>query len=298
MSAEDASAQLVIDTAFVEAHSPWMYQLAQRLLQDTALAEDAVQDAFVAAYRHSKRFEGRAAVRTWLHRITINAALAIQRKRTVRTVDIDDLQPLFDANECRIEAPWGQMPTVDEVMQRAELAALVRQSVAALPEAFRICLQLRDFEELSVKEVADALEISEENVKVRTHRARAALKRLLEPLLRGRPVTDIADTTPTDDTRPTMMRKIKGLMLANMPYMITCEQFESFIADYLEGDLPAGLRRKFDFHIRFCRECREYLAAYERTRALGRASADVDMSEVPEDLLAAVTTALQDAKET
>ncbi len=297
MSSEDDQTQLHIDEIFVETHSPWMYRLAQRLLQDPALAEDAVQDAFIAAHQHSHRFEGRASVRTWLHRITINAALAIQRKRPTRSVDIEDLQPLFDADACRIEEPWGPLPTVDEITQQAELSDLVRRSVAALPESFRICLQLRDFEELSVKEVAAALDISEENVKVRTHRARSALKRLLEPLLRGKPIRETTAAPPPDEAKPTMMRKLKGLMLSNLPYMITCETFETFIDDYLDGELEDRTRRKFEFHIRTCRECREYLAAYERARELGRACADQDMGEVPEDLLTAVVATLQAQQE-
>jgi hypothetical protein len=205
------------------------------------------------------------------------------------------LQPLFDANACRIEEPWGQLRTIDEVMEQAELTAFVRQSVETLPEDYRVCLQLRDFEELSVKEVSEVLRISEENVKVRTHRARSALKRLLEPLLRGKPIQEITAAHLPEELKPSLARIAKGVMMAYMPMMITCQQFEDFIMDYLEDALPQGKRKAFEFHIRTCRECREYLAAYQRTREIARETVRVTtLDDVPEDLLAAVIKTLDE----
>lgn len=91
----------------------------------------------------------------------------------------------------------------------------------------------------------------------------------------------------------TLRRRIKSWLHA-MPGMISCSEFESFILDYFEGDLPATQRRVFERHLRFCRECRDYLAAYKATLALEkRVLADdgaLDM-EVPEDLIAAVIAA-------
>ncbi len=284
---------VVVDRAFVEAHAPWMLKLARRVLLDAQLAEDAVQEALLAAHAKGDGFEGRADVRTWLYRVTVNAALAIQRKHIGEELDIDELQPLFDTNACRIEEPWDTLRTVDGVMEQAELAAFVRQCVDTLPEDYRVTLQLRDFEELSVKEVSRVLEISEENVKVRTHRARSALKRLLEPLLRGKPVQEITAAHLPEELKPSPARIAKGVMMAYMPMMMTCQQFEDFIVDYLEDALPKKTRKAFEFHIRMCRECRDYLAAYQRTREIARETARVStLDDVPEDLLAAVMQAL------
>ena len=92
-----------------------------------------------------------------------------------------------------------------------------------------------------------------------------------------------------------LMRTMKGAMLNWMPGMLTCVEFEDFLIDYMAGDLPAGQRRVFEFHIRICRECREYLAAYRRTiEVAGRAYQDETApvpDEVPEDLVQAIVAA-------
>jgi anti-sigma factor RsiW len=88
------------------------------------------------------------------------------------------------------------------------------------------------------------------------------------------------------------MRRLKGFMLKRMHGMITCREFESFIMDYLDGSLADAQRRKFEWHLKICRECREYLAAYQRTIEVGQAAlgpADEAVPEdVPEDLIRAV----------
>ena len=293
MTQETANSENLVDATFVNTHAGWMFALAHNLLGDAALAEDAVQDALIAAHTRGN-FEGRSDIRTWLHRVTLNAALAIRRKRGTTHRDIDSLQPAFDANACRIEEPWGELRNTDDVLQQRELAEFVRRSVQMLPDDYRVCLQLRDIEELSVSDTAAMLGISEQNVKVRTHRARAALKRLLEPLLRGQPVADITTDLPAADVEPGFARTMKGLMLAAFPMMITCEQFEDFIADYLAGGLSAYQRRLFDFHVRTCRECREYLAAYQRAREMAGAACKLvnDVKAAPADLVRAVVSAL------
>lgn len=290
---DGVSTKLEMDHAFIDEHAPWMLRLAQRVLMDSQLAEDAVQEALLNVHVMGDGFDGRADLRTWLYRVTLNAALGVQRKRVDDESDIDDLQPLFDTNACRIEEPWGQLRTIDEVMEQAELTAFVRQSVETLPEAYRVCLQLRDFEELSVREVSEVLGISEENVKVRTHRARSALKRLLEPLLRGKSIREITAGYLPEELKPSFARTAKGFTMAYIPMMITCQQFEDFIMDYLEDTLPEEKRKVFELHIRTCRECREYLAAYQRTRDIARETVRVStLDDVPEDLLAAVIKTL------
>ena len=288
---------LKVDRAVVREHGPWMLGLATRVLMDHHLAEDAIQEALIAVQSKGDDFDGRADIRTWLYRVTINAALTLRRKRVLNECSIEELQPDFEANACRIEEPWPELRTTEEVLEAAELTSYVRRSVQALPESYRICLQLRDFEELSVREVSEILDISVENVKVRTHRARSALKRLLEPLLRGGSVSDIASAPLPAEAAPTASRIAKGVILSYLPMMITCRQFEDFIMDYLEGTLPKRTRHVFEFHIRACRECREYLAAYQRAREIARESQLVStLSDLPEDLVEAVTIALDDRK--
>jgi len=170
----------------VRDHIGWMLALAKRMLADHALAEDAVQDAFINAFRALDSFEGRSSLKTWLHRITVNACLAKMRKsKQLAEQAIDEYLPEFDQYNCRVEAPWEHLASVDEILQSDHLRELVRTKIFELPEQYRNVLLLRDIEGYNTSEVAMLLEISVSNVKVRLHRARSALKKLLEPLLRG-----------------------------------------------------------------------------------------------------------------
>lgn len=91
-----------------------------------------------------------------------------------------------------------------------------------------------------------------------------------------------------------LMRRLHGIMF-KLPMMITCEVFEDFILAYLDDELSDKQRRLFEIHLRFCRECREYLAAYQRARALTREALDAESREVlanvPEDLVSAIMAA-------
>ena len=170
----------------VKTHAGWMLSVARRITVDRALAEDCVQEALVKALKAIGGFEGRSSLKSWLHRIVVNQALMKLRTRTRLSEDpIDDLLPAYDEYSCRIEGPWQQIPRPDELAERASTRAFVQSKIGELPETYRIVLQLRDIEELSTREVAEALGLSEANVKVRLHRARSALKKLIEPLLRG-----------------------------------------------------------------------------------------------------------------
>jgi anti-sigma factor RsiW len=96
----------------------------------------------------------------------------------------------------------------------------------------------------------------------------------------------------SEQQNPGLIRRLKGFMLKRMHSMITCREFESFIMDYLDGSLAGAQRRKFEWHLRICRECREYLAAYQRAIEAGQAAlgpADEAVPEdVPQDLIRAV----------
>ncbi len=171
---------------FVRDHISWMLAVARRILRDAGHAEDAVQNAFASIFAGLKNFEGRAALKTWMHRIVVNEALAIFRKnRPQKDESIDELLPVFDDNGCRIEAPWASFETPESLLQKSQTTDRVAELIEKLPDSYRVVLVLRDIEEMATSEVAEALGLSETNVKVRLHRARAALKKLLEPLIRG-----------------------------------------------------------------------------------------------------------------
>jgi RNA polymerase sigma-70 factor (ECF subfamily) len=164
----------------------WMLRLAERLLRDPELAKDATQEAFINAFVGLENFEGRSSLKTWLYRITINASLSkLRQLKRLAEQPIDEYLPEFDRYECRIELPWTHLASTQEVMENESLRARVNIGIDALPDSYRIVLQLRDIEGYNTSEVAELLDISDANVKVRLHRARSALKKLLEPILRG-----------------------------------------------------------------------------------------------------------------
>jgi RNA polymerase sigma-70 factor (ECF subfamily) len=180
-SANEADLELM-----VRDNIGWMLALAERLLRDRAYAEDVVQESFMAAFRGLAGFEGRSSHKTWLHRITVNTALdKLRQIKRQAEKSIDPLQPEFDRYDCRIEMPWPHLPEVAELVENEETRELLHRCIGELPDSYRILLLLRDVEGYDTREVAKALGITEANVKVRLHRARAALKKMMEPLLRG-----------------------------------------------------------------------------------------------------------------
>lgn len=171
---------------FVRKHAGWMLSVARRIAGDTGHADDIIQSAFANIFKHLDAFDGRSSVTTWMYRIVVNEALMTLRKqRRAGADEVDGLMPVFDANGCRVEGDWTTFETPENLMQRSQTKAMVRDRIDLLPDKYRIVLVLRDIEELPTAQVAEMLELSEANVKVRLHRARAALKSLLEPLIRG-----------------------------------------------------------------------------------------------------------------
>ena len=157
---------------------------ARRLLNNEQDAQDAVQEAFLSAFKALNQFTGMAKLSTWLHRIVVNAALMKLRSRRRRSeTSIEELLPHFDA-QGEWETPVSQwdMPA-EELLQQQQTRALVRQSIDRLPETYRTVLVLRDIEELDTEETADILGVTENAVKIRLHRARQALMTLLRTTL-------------------------------------------------------------------------------------------------------------------
>lgn len=169
------------DTAFetiVRTHSGRLLSVARRFLSNNEDAQDAVQDAFIRAYKAIHTFEARAQLHTWLHRILVNTALMKLRERRRRpTESIEDLLPAYttDGHQAVASRDWS-----DAVLERKETAAIVREAIAMLPDQYREVLVLRDIEEKDTAEAAQLLGTSSNVVKVRLHRARQALRALLD----------------------------------------------------------------------------------------------------------------------
>ncbi len=160
-----------------------MLVVARRFLRSEEDRADAVQDAFASAFRAIDSFEGHSSLATWLHRILVNACLMKLRVQSRnRSVPLDDLLPTFDetGHHARPIHDWSEQPC--EPLTRDETRAQVRACIARLPEPYRVVLLLRDIEELSTEETARQLGTTPGAVKTRLHRARQALRTLLEPL--------------------------------------------------------------------------------------------------------------------
>jgi RNA polymerase sigma-70 factor (ECF subfamily) len=169
------------DDAFetlVRTHSGRLLSVARRFLNNNEDAQDAVQDAFIRAFKAIHTFEARAQLHTWLHRILVNTALMKLRERRRRpTESIEELLPTYsaDGHQAVETRDWS-----DAVLERKETAGLVRQAIEMLPDQYREVLVLRDIEERDTAEAAEILGTSSNVVKVRLHRARQALRTLLD----------------------------------------------------------------------------------------------------------------------
>jgi RNA polymerase sigma-70 factor, ECF subfamily len=166
-------------------YGPRLLRLARRMLMNEEDARDALQDAFVSVYRSIGRFEATSSLSTWLHRIVVNSALMkLRTKKRKPEEDIEHYLPRFAEDGHQIEPSTAWTESADSILEREELRTAVRNAIQQLPEPYRIVLQLRDIEEMSTAETADLLGTTSNIVKIRLHRARQALKTLLDPTMR------------------------------------------------------------------------------------------------------------------
>ncbi|MGH7131083.1 MAG: RNA polymerase sigma factor [Phycisphaerales bacterium] len=177
------------DAAFetlVRVYGGRMLAVAKRFLNDDSDAADAVQDAFISAHKSIGRFDGRSQLGTWLHRITVNASLMKLRSRKRRQErSIEDLLPRFkaDGHQEMDSKRWHDAEFDKEASDAVR--RLVRAKINELPEQYRTILLLRDIEGLDTDSTGAALGMTVAAVKTRLHRARQALRTLLDPHMRG-----------------------------------------------------------------------------------------------------------------
>jgi RNA polymerase sigma-70 factor (ECF subfamily) len=151
-----------------------LYRVARAILRDDGEAEDVMQDAYVRAYKSLAQFEGRSAFSTWLTRIAVNEAL--QRRKQRMKMEPIDFQNGAEDHIMELAA-LGDSP--EQNYGRQEITGILEQAIAVLPEQYRVVYMLREVEEMSTEETAQSLELSEENVRIRLHRARGLLKKYL-----------------------------------------------------------------------------------------------------------------------
>jgi RNA polymerase sigma-70 factor (ECF subfamily) len=172
--------------ALVRRHGGRLLAVVRRVVVNEEDAHDVLQDTFLCAFRALNDFDGRSQLGSWLHRIAVNCAL--QKLRTCRRKplrSIDELLPTFldDGHRSQPEGPWPE--TGESALVREETRAAVKRAIDELPDDFRAVLVLRDIEGLDTAEAAHSLGVSAAVVKTRLHRARQALRTLLDPHVRG-----------------------------------------------------------------------------------------------------------------
>ena len=154
----------------VELHRPGVLNVVYRMCGDPALAEEAAQEAFIRAWQNLRRYNPRFAFRSWLYRIALNQATDVLRRRR-ETVALDDEMRAEDAD------------SPEAMLERKERAEQVRQAVLGLPSASRAVLILREYEEMTYQEIADALDIPIGTVMSRLNYARQQVRQNLRRYL-------------------------------------------------------------------------------------------------------------------
>jgi RNA polymerase sigma-70 factor (ECF subfamily) len=164
--------QTALFEVLMRRYNERLYRAARAILRDDREAEDVIQQAYVNAYSHLRQFDGRSSFATWLTRIAVHEALSRARRRgRYADVDVETLSPL--------EFPMRMTSTPDPERQAfaRELGTLLESAIDRLPDGAREVFMLRQVECMSTAEVAGTLGLSDDVVKTRLSRARAALRR-------------------------------------------------------------------------------------------------------------------------
>lgn len=174
--ADAAIGELTPERVFRD-YAPRVYNLARRMLGNEADAEDVTQDVLLQVVRKLDTFRGEAALPTWLHRVTVNAALAARRKRSRRDEGrVSDPLDGFsdDGHHAGHVRPWPRLP--ETLLLDREQKELIEESIATLPEIYRDVFVLGDVEQLPNADIAEMLDLSVPAVKSRLHRARLLMR--------------------------------------------------------------------------------------------------------------------------
>ncbi len=165
-------------SALVKQYDRRVFRMAKQITQNDDDAEDVLQETFLKAYTHLDDFQGNSKFYTWLVRIAVNEALMkLRKRRSDRTVPLDEPIDTGEDEMVREIAVWDENP--EDTYSREELANILDEAVQSLKPAYRTVFILRDIEELSIEETAEALKLSISAVKSRLLRARLQLREKL-----------------------------------------------------------------------------------------------------------------------
>jgi RNA polymerase sigma-70 factor (ECF subfamily) len=184
---------------FIEYFRPKIFQYSWLMCGDREDAEEVAQDALLKVFENLAQLREPERVRAWVFRIAKNACLMKRRKSVFapqQELSLDEFLPLKDGGGRLEIADWSKLPE-DKLLQ-TEMNEVLRRAIGALPENFRATLLLRDVEGLSTHEAAEVLDVSDDLVKTRLHRARLSVRKILDDYLRtGRSRPPAAASTGT-----------------------------------------------------------------------------------------------------
>jgi len=164
-------------------YAPRVYTMARRMVSSDVDAEDVTQDVLLQVVRKLPTFRGDSAFPTWLHRVTVNAALSHRRRQAVRQEHgLRNSLDLYGEDEQPFTTPSNKAtPTPDDHLLSRETRQLIERAIESLPAAYRVVFVMSDVEGLPNADIADQLNMSLPAVKSRLHRARAMLRDALSP---------------------------------------------------------------------------------------------------------------------
>jgi RNA polymerase sigma factor (sigma-70 family) len=168
------SGEVALLAVLMKRHNQKLYRVARGMGIPNLDCDDLLQQSYIQAYLKLPQFRGESTVTTWLTRILINQGLMYLRKQRPSVTEDGSLEGLSDAAP-KADAITPTFTPESELLKR-ELRSVLEDAIEQLPEDYRVVYIMRELEEMSVKDIATALEISESNVKVRMHRARKLLQ--------------------------------------------------------------------------------------------------------------------------
>lgn len=167
-------------------YSGKVFAISMSMLRNEQDALDVVQDTFLNVHRRLDSFRGDAAFSSWIRRITTNNALMkLRTRRRKPETSLELKSPGFDGEGRHERVVVDVAPLADEIQESQELGRAIRQAVDDLPEKYRIVLILADYRQMTMKEIAEELELTVPNVKTRLHRARLAIREALQDYVAG-----------------------------------------------------------------------------------------------------------------
>lgn len=170
VAARVRAGEVALFEILIHRHDQQLFRAARAILGDETEAEDALQQAWLLAYSKLGQFSGQSKLSTWLTRIVINESLA----RRPRLRRLEEVKMIGAAEEERTAAP-----SPETMVELGEMARLLEKAVDQLPEHYRLVFVLREVQGLSTADAAECLQASEAAVKVRLHRAKARLRRII-----------------------------------------------------------------------------------------------------------------------